>query len=492
MEMKKLLEQLRAKQTEMEKHLESLEKEEDEEQAKQLQEKFDTAASEVEKIRGKIENAKKTQVAKEYADQMDEDDMDGAKANPDEETPAAKAKKDSEQAKVKNDRVRDEIEKAKFLTRYIRHGGAAALQGNEMEAIRPTTDRAKYASDTSVTLRPLHVSLLTSQKAMSGEEIVKRVFEDEVSKATREDEAAKAMFASHTTGYNTDSGAGNLIPTQNLMPQMIEIPVDDPQYVDKVQMVPAAGGRWDFPRLDPSAGNYGGISFSYRSDESTELDDTQFYADTVSGQTYQLEGYVPLSNRLLMRSIIDIESYLVALLRVAMRRKWSYEIKLGKGSSSGAPTGILKASDTQMVPRQTAGQVEWADIVALNYKLSMALRRRSVFVMDDSVEQNLLNKTDANDIPLFAQDTASMIRPRLAGRDFYVDEFGPDLGDDESTGDLMFGDPRMYYFAVEQEITIDRSEHVRFLKDQTVFRIMSYIGGKPAVPSAFALLSDPA
>jgi len=58
---------------------------------------------------------------------------------------------------------------------------------------------------------------------------------------------------------------------------------------------------------------------------------------------------------------------------------------------------------------------------------------------------------------------------------------------------VLFGDFSQYTLVERENITIDRSEHVKFTEDQMAFRGKGRFDGKPTKPAAFALvtITDP-
>jgi len=143
------------------------------------------------------------------------------------------------------------------------------------------------------------------------------------------------------------------------------------------------------------------------------------------------------------------------------------------------------------VPRQTAGTVGYRDVIRLKHAIPMAHRKNGAFAMDDTVEQSLEEAVDGNGRPLFREGFVGGpqmgMEERLAGRPYMASTHLPDLG---LQGDVVYGDWKGYYIADRSPIAIARSEHVRFLKDQTVFRVVKRVGGLPAIPQLFGILDD--
>ena len=55
--------------------------------------------------------------------------------------------------------------------------------------------------------------------------------------------------------------------------------------------------------------------------------------------------------------------------------------------------------------------------------------------------------------------------------------------------EVLFGDFQQYTLVERENITIDNSEHVRFVEDQMAFRGKGRFDGKPTKAEAFALVT---
>jgi HK97 family phage major capsid protein len=54
---------------------------------------------------------------------------------------------------------------------------------------------------------------------------------------------------------------------------------------------------------------------------------------------------------------------------------------------------------------------------------------------------------------------------------------------------VLYGEFDKYTLVERENITIDNSEHVRFVEDQMAFRGKGRFDGKPTKPEAFALVT---
>jgi len=362
---------------------------------------------------------------------------------------------------VGHDPQRDAKRKKDIFLKYVR-GGAKALDGEAFDAIE--------AKDTRI-------------DADAAVRLPKDIVSDIVNPAL----GAKVILSTDATGGDTDSGAANLV-APDFRPQLLQMPVAIPTLYDLVRVIPGVNGTATWPKVDQDEGNFGGVAFTWKATEGADKAETEPVFSDFEVKTYELSGWTEMSLTALRRSAIALESTIRDLFTRACRYEWSKMILRGAGSASNQPLGILNASGVQTVNRQTATQVAWKDLTNLEFAVTMGNRYNARYLVDDSAESYMKGSVDSDKRPLFTADTANGIRRNLAGYPYMAHEFGPDLG---AEGDVVFGNPQNYAWAIEEDIAIARSEHAEFKKGRVVFRLICFVGGKPIYPEAFSVLSDP-
>lgn len=306
-------------------------------------------------------------------------------------------------------------------------------------------------------------------------------------------EGKAVMLSTDTVGGATDSGSANLIDP-NFIPQLIEEPVVIPSYWDRTTRINAYNGRWDYPKLDKSQGNFGGVTVAWQTTEGSAKTETEPSYTDFTGTTDELAALVYVSKINLSRSAIGLEADITKRLRQAVDWEISRTVKYGTGSNQ--PLGILNGSALLTLQRALADKVDWTnDIIGLCFGLTQGFRMGAQFIMDDSVEKYTNGIVDSLGRPLYTSDVNNGPVARLNGYSYQTDEYGAAestpivLGDE---GDMIFGNLKHYASAVEQDVAIESSEHFRFDKGQVAIRLMFFAGGKPIYEDAFITLTDPA
>jgi len=280
--------------------------------------------------------------------------------------------------------------------------------------------------------------------------------------------------------------ANNLVP-QDYRATLQRLPFDQPTLLDRVTIIPSSTGVVTFPSLTQTDGNeFGGISFSWVT-EASEKPETEPRFNQIEVTTYELCGYTEVSERALSRSAISIEALLMVLVKGAMNFTLDNAIINGAGAASNQPTGIINTAGIRTVTRQTAGTVTDRDLVRLKHAVKPAHRSGSMYALNDDVEQALEETTDTFGRPLFRASTANGAYDRLVGYPYEVAENCPSIG---NLGDVIYGNPKWYFLAMEEEITIAKSKDYRFRHNVVAFKFFVVVGGRLMQPRAMAVLND--
>ncbi len=193
-----------------------------------------------------------------------------------------------------------------------------------------------------------------------------------------------------------------------------------------------------------------------------------------------------VDNYLLQDSIINLDSYVTKKIARAIALALDLAIVKGTGAVNKQPGGIIPALpvDNQVSVEADANLIKnlgkqiglidtgadsVGEIVAVMHRQTYYNRLFEYSVQVDS-SGNVVGK-----LPNLKQ-------PDLMGLRVV---FNNNLDADT----VLFGDFAQYTLIERENITIDRSEHVKFVEDQMAFRGKGRFDGKPVKPEAFALVT---
>ena len=275
------------------------------------------------------------------------------------------------------------------------------------------------------------------------------------------------------TSHDTDAEGGRanlLYPDYGT--QILQLPSEEPSLFLRATKKPVTGGSLVETRLVQDDSNeFGGVEVTWMEVERITIN------------CHPLKAYTSFTKVLLGRSRWDFEGELVDKLRKALIAKFDYAIMHGSGVKM--PLGIRVMDGIRTTARITNGKVQYKDLVAMKHAVLPHHRPGANWMMDDSVLQALEGVLDTTNRPIFSQSVGSGPLDRLLNYPWFVSTRCSNIG---TPGDIVFGNLQHYWFAIEQEIAIARSEHAEFKKGGIAYRIDALAGGRPMFERAFDIL----
>jgi HK97 family phage major capsid protein len=168
------------------------------------------------------------------------------------------------------------------------------------------------------------------------------------------------------------------------------------------------------------------------------------------------------------------------------------------GNGVGQPLGILNAPAKIQSTRANADELEPADIYSMYARMLPQSLGSAVWLVNQTalpaifaLHQKIRNDADNDSVGGFGVgilDISATPFMTLLGRPMIVTEKVPALG---ATGgdDVAFVDFRYYLLGDRQAVSLDYSEHSRFMNDETELRIIERVDGRPWVQSALTPLN---
>ena len=197
-----------------------------------------------------------------------------------------------------------------------------------------------------------------------------------------------------------------------------------------------------------------------------------------------------VDNYLLQDSIINIDDYVVRKIARALAKALDLAILKGTGSANKQPDGIIPKIPAQNQVTVEADnkllvnllkQVSLVDTGDDSYGEIVAVMKRQTFY--NRLLEFTINVNSAGNV---VGKLPNLTQPDLCGIPVV---FNQNMDVDK----VIFGVLDQYTMVIREDITIDRSEHVKFVEDQMAFRGKGRFDGKPVRPEAFALvtITDP-
>lgn len=235
------------------------------------------------------------------------------------------------------------------------------------------------------------------------------------------------------------------------------------------------------------------------------INELSFVFNQITVDGYKVAGFVPVCNSMLEDSDIDLFSYLIEMISESVAYAEDKAIIYGKGSANHMPLGIVtRLAQTSAPDGYPANAPAWIDlhttnIIKINSASMTPVEFLSAFAMAAGNTYSryargrrfwaMNSKTYAKIQALLISATSTgEYVSRIAGvmpitdGDIDVLEFIPD-------GDIIGGYGDLYLWVEREAMTVEYSEHVQFVQDNTVFRGKARADGAPIIPQSFVAIN---
>lgn len=191
-----------------------------------------------------------------------------------------------------------------------------------------------------------------------------------------------------------------------------------------------------------------------------------------------------VDNCMLQDSIINLDEYVSKKLARAIALALDLAILKGTGSSNKQPDGIIpKLNSNHKVTVKSGKLVDIVKNIALidtgadSVGEIVAVMKRTTYY-NKFLEYTINVNSDGNVVGKLP----NLNKPDLLGLRVV---FNNNMDDNQ----VLFGEFEKYTLVEREDITIDKSEHVKFSEDQMAFRGKGRFDGKPVNANAFVLVT---
>lgn len=171
----------------------------------------------------------------------------------------------------------------------------------------------------------------------------------------------------------------------------------------------------------------------------------------------------------------------------ALEAAFEVEDAIINGTGLGRPLGILKSEALITVAAESgqgAGTIVPANLVAMGRRLWPASHRSAVWLTGSAGWAQLAGASFSNGAPVVTY--AANGHPYILGMPLELVEYTSELG---SLGDVVLADLSQYLVA-ERDVEFPSSIHVRFLWNESTFKLRYRVDGQPAWASPITPAND--
>lgn len=302
------------------------------------------------------------------------------------------------------------------------------------------------------------------------------------------DPAAADKLAKLRNDYSSviPSEGGFLIP-ETLRSQVLSVALEQSVVRPRAMVVPMDSLRVPFPTIDSTSNAssvHGGIT-AFWTEESAALTESEAKFGRVVLDAKTLTAYAEVPNQLLTDSIISLAAFFDQKYPEALA--WFEDVAFISGSGVGEPLGFLNADAMVSVAKesgQAADTIVWENIVKAYSRMLPSSLGRAVWVCHIDTFPELATmalSVGTGGSAIWLNNGAVGPPVSILGRPVIFTEKASTVGD---AGDVNFVDFGYYLVGDRQAMSAMSSPHFKFANNQTAFRVVQRVDGKPWLQSA--------
>lgn len=288
-----------------------------------------------------------------------------------------------------------------------------------------------------------------------------------------------------------DPGAGGFLIPEIMRSDLLQLALEDSIVRQRATVIPMSTLRVPIPTVDDTSHVstlFGGVQF-YWAEESASLTESQATFGKVVLDAKKLTGFFKVPNELLA----DAPAFSGWFdTRIPAGLAWSEDVAFMTETGAGTPQGFINSPASVSVTKQsgqTAATIVWENIVAMYARMLPTSLKSAVWICAiDAFPQlaTMALSVGTGGGPIWiggygntsGTDTPPMT---ILGRPVIFTEKVPALG---TTGDINFVDLSYYLIGDRQSVEVAASDQFAFQNDQTAYRIIERVDGRPWLQSA--------
>ncbi|MFD3802638.1 phage major capsid protein [Streptomyces sp. NPDC058619] len=280
---------------------------------------------------------------------------------------------------------------------------------------------------------------------------------------------------------------GFLVP-ETLRSQLLQIALEESVVRPRATVVPMETARVPFPMIDSTTnvGSVFGGMVGYWGEEGAALVESNPKFARAVLDAKKLTGFAVVPNELLQDSLISFSSLIETLWPQALAH--FEDLAFMSGTGVGEPLGFLGAANPAGVAvtketGQTADTIVVENVIKMYSRMLPSSLSRGIWVCSPEAIPELYTmalSVGTGGGPVMLTNVAGPAPMTIFGRPLVVAEKAGRLGD---RSDLCFVDLSYYLIGDRQQMTAASSTEYKFGNDQTAYRIIQRVDGRPWLQS---------
>lgn len=295
---------------------------------------------------------------------------------------------------------------------------------------------------------------------------------------------ASRIRAAYTTQVPADGG---FLAPESFRSQLLEPALESMLIRPRATVIPMESPRVVFPMLDVTSyatSVFGGM-ICYWTEENAAFTESQAKFARLVLEAHKLTGMARASNESLRDSIISLAAFIEQHWPMAIA---DFEDRaFHSGTGVGEPLGFLANSATVAIAKesgQAAATILWENVLEMYARMLPSSLNRAVWLYNPAAFRELATMALAvgtGGSAVWLNNGQAGPPLTILGRPAFPDDKLAALG---TQGDLVFADLSYYMIGDRQAVTVDSSDQRYFENDQTAFRVIERVDGRPWIQSA--------
>lgn len=281
---------------------------------------------------------------------------------------------------------------------------------------------------------------------------------------------------------------GFLVP-EAFRAQLLQLALEESVVRPRATVVPMEVPRVQFPMIDSTtnSGSVFGGMIAYWAEESAAFTESSPKFGRITLDAKKLTGFALVPNELLRDSYTSF----TALLETLWPRALAFfeDVAYMTGTGVGEPLGFLGSANPASLAvskesGQPAGTIVVENIIKMYARMLPASLNRAVWIVSPECIPELYTmalSVGTGGAPVMLVNAAGPGPATMLGRPIVISEKAGQVG---TRTDVSFVDLSYYLIGDRQMMTADQSTDYRFANDQTAFRILQRVDGRPWLQSA--------
>jgi HK97 family phage major capsid protein len=377
--------------------------------------------------------------------------------------------------------VREETQRV--LTAWLRDNEPEAVQRLDLSAIRPGSSAPLAAQRASVHNPRAMGASIDREFPGGSHEYFRAIWHNAQRDAPLQ---AKIQRIRNAFSSTVPSEGGFLIP-ETLRSELLRVALETSIVRSRARVIPMESLTVPFPAVDATSNVssvFGGI-VCYWTEEGAALTASSAAFSRIVLQAKKLTAYCEVPNELISDSGLSFQAFIDEILPEALA--FYEDDAFINGSGVGEPLGFRNADAAISITKETnqvAATVVWENIVKMFARMLPSSLGRAVWIAGIDTFPQLATMSLAvgtGGSAIWLNNGVTGPPMTILGRPVIFTEKVPAVG---TVGDLQFVDLGYYLVGDRQVMSALSSPHYKFANDQTAYRIVERVDGRPWLNSA--------